>query len=115
MENVHIVFWLLKDVSWCMVWKPLGILMIIPTLFFSIKICVQNKHNITETCHNIAITFWICANSYWMISEFLEFDTKPLYYTFTYKDLALIPFMAGIAILGWYYIWRWYNNKNKCH
>jgi hypothetical protein len=28
MENLHIVFWLFKDVAWCMVWKPLGILMI---------------------------------------------------------------------------------------
>ncbi len=27
MENRHILFWLLKDVSWCMVWKMLGILM----------------------------------------------------------------------------------------
>ena len=29
MENLHIVFWLFKDVAWCMVWKPLGIAMIL--------------------------------------------------------------------------------------
>ena len=28
MENLHIVFWLFKDVAWCMVWRPLGIMMI---------------------------------------------------------------------------------------
>ena len=31
MENLHIVFWLFKDVAWCMVWRPLGIAMIFPT------------------------------------------------------------------------------------
>ena len=24
MENMHIVFWLMKDISWCMIWKELG-------------------------------------------------------------------------------------------
>lgn len=31
MENLHIVFWLFKDIAWCMIWKPLGIAMIFPT------------------------------------------------------------------------------------
>ena len=30
MENMHIIFWLFKDISWCMVWKVLGIAMILP-------------------------------------------------------------------------------------
>jgi hypothetical protein len=24
MENMHIIFWLFKDISWCMIWKELG-------------------------------------------------------------------------------------------
>jgi len=24
MENLHIVFWLFKDIGWCLVWQPLG-------------------------------------------------------------------------------------------
>jgi hypothetical protein len=39
-ENLHIVFWLFKDLSWCMIWKPLGILMIFPTLYFAILISI---------------------------------------------------------------------------
>ncbi len=104
MENLHIVFWLLKDISWCMVWKPLGILMIVPTLAISIVISWRNRHFISETCHNLAISIWITANSYWMISEFLCFDTKKIFYTYTYKHLAIIPFTIGIAILAWYYL-----------
>lgn len=104
MENLHIVFWLLKDISWCMVWKPLGILMIIPTLIISLVISWRNRQYISETCHNVAISFWITANSYWMISEFLAFDTKKLFDNYTYKHLAIIPFSVGIVILAWYYL-----------
>ena len=38
MENMHIVFWLVKDISWCMIWKELGIAMFIPTLSIAIII-----------------------------------------------------------------------------
>ncbi len=30
-ENLHIVFWLIKDMAWAMLWKPLGVFMIVPT------------------------------------------------------------------------------------
>ena len=78
MENLHIVFWLFKDVAWCMVWKPLGIVMIIPTLAISIIIAWRTRQYMSELCHNLAITIWISANSYWMVSEFLGFDTIPI-------------------------------------
>ncbi len=111
MENLHIVFWLLKDISWCMLWKPLGILMIIPTLVISIIISWRNRHYISETCHNVAITFWIAANSYWMVSEFLGFDTRVLFSHYTFKHLAIIPFTIGIVILAYYYLWAAKKHK----
>ena len=76
MENMHIIFWLLKDISWCMVWKPVGIAMIFPTLIIAIIIAFKSRKIKTELSHNLAIVFWITANSYWMISEFLGFDQK---------------------------------------
>lgn len=112
-ENLHIVFWLFKDISWCMVWRPLGITMIFPTLITSLVIVWRTKQYKSELFHNLAITFWIMANSYWMISEFLLFDTKPLYGSLSFKHLALIPFIIGISILGFYYlIWK-PRNKNE--
>lgn len=105
MENLHIVFWLLKDISWCMIWKPLGIAMIFPTLIIAIVIAFRTRQFMSEVCHNVAIVVWITANSYWMISEFLHFDTNPLFGGFTYKHLAIIPFGLGILILAYYYIW----------
>ena len=107
MENLHIVFWLFKDISWCMIWRPLGIAMIFPTLFIAIIITVRTRQFMSEVCHNMAIVVWISANSYWMISEFLHFDSLPILGDITYKHLAIIPFSIGIAILGYYYIcWK---------
>lgn len=105
MENLHIVFWLLKDISWCMFWKPLGILMIFPTLIISIVIAWRTRRMVSELCHNLAICVWIFANSYWMMSEFLHFDQLPVYGDIEYKHLAVIPFVVGIAILAYYYLY----------
>jgi hypothetical protein len=104
MENMHIIFWLLKDVSWCMIWKPLGIAMIIPTLLIAIVIAWRTRDIRSELAHNLAIVFWITANAYWMISEFLHFDTVSVWKQFEGKHLALIPFIFGICILANYYI-----------
>lgn len=107
MENLHIVFWLFKDVSWCMIWKPLGIAMIFPTLIIAIVIAWRTRQYMSELCHNLAITVWIAANSYWMISEFFMFDAKPLFGNYTFKHLAIIPFVMGILLLAFYYIfWK---------
>jgi hypothetical protein len=107
MENLHIVFWLFKDIGWCLVWKPLGMIMIVPTLVISIVIAYRTRQMASELFHNLAITFWISANSYWMISEFMGFDNQFVYGTITYKHLALIPFLLGVFCLAFYYaIWQ---------
>ena len=107
MENLHIVFWLFKDIAWCMIWRPLGIAMIFPTMIISILIAWRTRNIVSEWCHNIAITVWISANSYWMISEFFKFDSIPIMGEVTYKHLAMIPFSIGILILVFYYlIWK---------
>jgi len=104
MENMHIIFWLLKDISWCMIWKPLGIAMIFPTLIIAIVISIKNRQYVSEVCHNWAIVLWIAANSYWMISEFFEFDDALVYGGISYKYIAIIPFSIGILILAYYYL-----------
>ena len=114
MENLHIVFWIFKDISWCLFWKPLGILMIIPTLVISIVILYNTRKMVSELCHNIAITVWIMANSYWMVSEFLGFDEHIIYGTIIYKHLALIPFCIGVLALAYYYLyWRFKNPEQE--
>jgi hypothetical protein len=112
MENMHIIFWLFKDISWCMLWKPLGIAMIFPTLIFALVITFRTRHQVSELCHNMAVVFWIIANSYWMIGEFVGFEMLPLIGEYTYKHLAVIPFTLGILILAYYYAWWKPRNKS---
>jgi hypothetical protein len=103
-ENLHILFWLIKDLCWCLVFKPLGIAMIFPTLSVAIYIAWQNRTVQSELYHNLAVIFWITANSLWMISEFFKFDEKKIIGNFTGKNLALIPFIIGISSLLIYYL-----------
>src|SRR5688500_11456351 len=99
MENMHILFWLVKDVSWCLVWKVLGLVMIFPTLIISIIIAWRTRNIKAELSHNLAISFWIAANSYWMISEFFGFDEIHIWRQLEGRHLALIPFLTGLAFL----------------
>lgn len=114
-ENSHIIFWLIKDMSWAMGWKWLGMVMIIPTLFISILITYKLKDNVREWYHNNAVSLWIIANSYWMISEFYGFDDTILFENVKGIHLSLIPFAAGILIVCFYYLFiykRGINSKN---
>jgi hypothetical protein len=96
-ENLHILFWLVKDICWCMIFKALGIAMIFPTLAIAIFIAWRTRHIVAELTHNIAIALWISANSMWMIAEFLEVDEQV-------KPWCLIPFSLGLLTLFYYYL-----------
>ena len=104
LENLHIVFWLFKDISWCMIWETLGIIMVIPTLSVAIYIAYRTRNIKAELAHNLAVAFWISANSYWMISEFFGFDGAKVLGEYEGKHLAMIPFVIGVIILAWYYL-----------
>lgn len=96
-ENLHIVFWLIKDMSWAMLWRPLGILMIFPTLTVAILITWQTRKLKSELYHNLAVLFWITANCYWMIVEFMGKDDQLRFY-------AIIPFTIGSIFIAAYYL-----------
>ncbi|HET9744093.1 MAG TPA: hypothetical protein VFP97_00185 [Chitinophagaceae bacterium] len=113
LENLHIVFWLFKDISWCMLWKLLGIIMIVPTLSVAIYISYRTRRIKSELAHNLAVAFWISANSYWMISEFFGFDEVQIFNDYEGKHLAMIPFLIGIIILAWYYLVERRKEVNK--
>ncbi|HEY0040654.1 MAG TPA: hypothetical protein VGB71_08330 [Flavisolibacter sp.] len=113
MENMHIIFWLLKDIAWCMFWQVMAVVMIAPTLIISIIIAYRTRKIKSELAHNLAISFWISANALWMISEFFHFDTAPVWGMFTGKHLALIPFTTGVLILAYYYLFQKPKEKEE--
>jgi hypothetical protein len=103
-ENLHIIFWLLKDMAWSMGWRLKGISMIIPTLLISIYMTRKFKGNPSEWYHNLAVICWIVANSYWMISEFFGFEELFIFGWVKWVHLALIPFVSGLLFIAFYYI-----------
>jgi len=96
-ENLHILFWLFKDLSWAMLWKPLGIAMIFPTISVALLITWQTRKIKSELFHNLAIVFWICANAMWMILEFTDLDEH-------YRKFTAIPFGIGVFFILSYYL-----------
>ena len=87
-----------------MIWKVLGIVMVVPTLSVAIFIAYRTRRLKSELAHNLAVAFWITANSYWMISEFFGFDEVRIFSGYEGKHLAMIPFVTGVVILAWYYL-----------
>jgi prepilin signal peptidase PulO-like enzyme (type II secretory pathway) len=103
-ENLHIVFWLLKDLCWVMLWKTAGVIMIVPTIGAALLITWQTRHIKSELLHNIAVVLWITANAYWMLTEFFTNDDSLRYY-------AVIPFTIGTIVIAYYYIGILFSKK----
>ena len=94
-DNMHILFWLIKDMSWCLMSKTIGTVMIAPTIAIALIILVRSREHLTSFVHNLAVLFWISANSLWMLGEMYCQDcTKPY---------AIWLFSAGMGVLTIYY------------
>lgn len=93
-ENLHILLWLIKDTCWALVWRPLGMIMIVPTISVAFYLLFKSVRNRTEVFHNAAVCLWILANSTWMVGEFYNKD---------YRPIAVVFFGVGLLILFVYY------------
>lgn len=80
--------------------------MIFPTLLVGLYITWRTRNILSELVHNLAVIFWIIANSLWMIFEFMERDDVLKYY-------CLIPFGIGLSILIVYYVNQAVQNRGK--
>lgn len=108
-ENLHIVFWLLKDLCWATLSKTFGVILIVPTIGAALLITWQTRNIKSELLHNLAVVFWILANAYWMITEFYFPENDSLrYYT-------VIPFSLGIAVIAYYYIGEFWKRNGFGH
>lgn len=91
-ENFHILLWLLKDLSWLMGWKILGLFMIAPAISFAGFIAWRSRNSSLLFWPNVAVVFWISANAFWMFTEFFpQFKTL--------KKYSAVPFSAGLFII----------------
>jgi hypothetical protein len=101
-ENFHVLLWLIKDMCWAMEFKLLGSIMILPTLFAAIWILKITKEQ-DEFWVNLAVLFWILANSTWMLVEFFQMGSK--YYCLPF-------FICGFISFALYSYKLWKNKSN---
>lgn len=101
-DNLHIIFWLVKDSCWMLELRWLGALVMIPTIYLAIHIIFKTLRS-KDVFINIAIFFWISANSFWMMMEFFNDDL--------YKNYSLIPFSLGFVFVGIYYYRQFFSAK----
>lgn len=97
-ENLHIVFWLVKDFAWLMNFKYLGLAMATPTVALSIWLTWKSFGNAADYFHNLAVTCWISANVIWMVGEFYFEDGT--------RNIALPFFITGFLFIGYYYAFK---------
>lgn len=95
-ENLHILLWLIKYFCWVTNFRVLGMIMIIPTIGMAIYITWKSREIKSEKLHNLAVVFWIIANSVWMFGEFyLDDSTRPF---------AIFFFVSGLITVGYHYL-----------
>jgi hypothetical protein len=103
-DNLHILFWLIKDMCWAMFYRPGGLFMIVPTFGVAIYILVKSWGCRSEFFHNLAVCLWIAANSLWMAGEFFSLELR---------HYAVILFIVGLAVIATYYIFFFRADRRK--
>jgi hypothetical protein len=99
-ENLHIAFWLLKDLGWVQDIHVLGLVMVVPTLFVALWLTWQMRRERSELAHNAAVCCWIIANAIWMVGEFFFQDsTRPQATIFFGIGLSILTLHYGSAVL----------------
>lgn len=85
--------------------KPLGVIMIIPTVAMAVYLTILSRTDRKELLHNLAVTCWILANSIWMVGEFYLNDSTRTY--------AAVFFILGLAFVAYYYVGYFFSRKGK--
>ena len=95
-ENLHIILWLFKDLSWLMEYKILGLVMVVHTILVAVLIAWESRGDRSELFHASAVILWILANSTWMIEDF--------FFNGHGHVIAEAFFLSGLALLAVFYL-----------
>lgn len=87
-----------------MIWKPLGIAMIIPTVGFAVWFCFKTFKE-SEFFVQLATLFWIMANALWMLLEFYQKEE--------YKYFSALLFLVGLLSVTYYVIKELLDSKKS--
>lgn len=94
LENFHVLLWLIKDLCWAMEFRLVGTIMVLPTIAAALWILYITRKS-GDVWVNLAVLFWILANSTWMMVEFFKLGTK--YYCLPFFILGFISMAIYIC------------------
>ena len=107
-ENVHIYFWLLKDLAWVQSWYLPGILIGGLACCWSIFLVWRSisHRNLNEFWSRFADFLWLFANYWWMIGEThdYEYPNEPSQYETKTREATVIMITALVWIASYYFI-----------
>jgi hypothetical protein len=112
-DNLHVLLWLIKDISWCLDWKKTGVAMIVPAVIVAVYLLIKSGNNQEKIVHNSSIVFWISANSIWMSSEFYDFEESIFNLSFGGRHIAAVLFIIGISIVVVYYAYQLFFRRKS--
>ena len=67
-ENIHILFWLGKDVAWINLIPSMWVIFLVPTFGIAwdmVFVTFWKKHLMIDHAHNVTILIWVMANAIW--------------------------------------------------
>lgn len=76
-ENIHMFFWLAKDLAWNETNISLWLLFLIPTILVSTDyfiIALSGKNTIIDVAHYTSTIIWVIGNIVWALGEFFYDD-----------------------------------------
>ena len=75
-NTMHVFFWLVKDMCWCLHLTALATLMVFPTVSLTGYILFTQKESREE---NLILTCWVMMNVFWMLHELHGTSKSPIY------------------------------------
>lgn len=97
LELLGFLFWLLKDLGWCLLWAPLCFPAAAASIIVEVFLLIRSWRTSPDVVwwHDAAATLWLLGNATWMLVELL-FDPKdqPNASTFFRWSFAAAP-LAG--------------------
>ena len=120
-ENIHIVFWLGKDVAWINLIPSMWVIFLVPTFGIAwdmVFVTFWKKHLMVDHAHNLAILFWVMANALWAGGEIFDPDVDNAYPLGSASDVAhetLRWYSSWFLVAAWvpiavcYALWIYYS------
>lgn len=81
-ENVHVLFWLGKDIAWNGGYQALWVMFAVPTTLIALEfvlVTFLTKQTFIDHMHYLAQLLWVSANLVWAIGELWHLDSDEPY------------------------------------